>query len=135
MPILYRLSVHFIQTQANRAMAVMGLGLSGCVIWQPVPSAPTPVVASTPAASTAAAVAASSQRLSPQASAALDIARQRVAAAKGNRTLWKSALDKLAAAESAAARKDSRDTITLSNEIVALCELSTAQALRPPVVW
>jgi hypothetical protein len=134
MPILYRLSVHFIQTQANRAMAVMGLGLSGCVIWQPVPSAPAPV-ASTPAASTVAAVAASSQRLSPQASAALDIARQRVAAAKGNRTLWKSALDKLAAAESAAARKDSRDTITLSNEIVALCELSTAQALRPPVVW
>jgi hypothetical protein len=80
-------------------------------------------------------VAATPPALSAEASLALETARLRVADARQRRTLWKSAFEKLAEAEAAAAKRDSSGTIKLSNEIVALCELSTAQALRPPVVW
>jgi hypothetical protein len=75
------------------------------------------------------------QALTLEAAAALDQAKQRVAQARASRTLWKSALEKLLAAEQAAVKQDSQLTLNLASETIALCQLSTAQASRPAVTW
>lgn len=108
------------------AAFVLAICCTSCTLWQaPAPVTTQPIVAAPPPA----------DRLSAEAIAALAQAKQRVAEAKASRTLWKSAFDKLAVAELAAVKQDSQLTLKLANEIVALCQLSTAQASLPAVVW
>jgi len=112
--------------RATSAALLLALVVNGCALWeQPAVHAPMPTVSQR----------APQPPLSAEATSALADAKRRVDDAKANRTLWKSAVAKLAAAEMAASKQDSANTLKLANEIVAICELSTAQAARPPVNW
>jgi hypothetical protein len=111
------------------SIVVVGLFTNGCALWQPMPTAlptsETPVAIAKPLPAV----------LSESAAATLEKARLQVADAKRTRSLWKSAAEKLGAAEVAATNQDSANTLRLSNEIIALCEQSRAQLRHPPVVW
>lgn len=114
----------------GRALSIVALlAIHGCALWQPLPAespAPIPPLAVTKPASAS---------LTTAAATALKQARLQVADARQSRTLWKSAAQKLDAAELAATSQDSVSTLRLSKEIIVLCEQSRAQTQRPPVVW
>jgi len=118
--------------RCGRAVAICALSVSalmgGCALWEvPVraPEVPAPALPRDTLP----------QALNSQAFTALQSARQRVAEARIARTLWRSALAKLAEAEQAAVKLDSSATLRAALETVALCEKSQTQALSAPVVW
>ncbi|MBC7625591.1 MAG: hypothetical protein H7232_19710 [Aeromicrobium sp.] len=120
-----------VRLNIGRALSIVALGLAinGCALWQPMPAvSPAPI---RPLAVTKPAPAV----LTTAAATALEQARLQVADARQSRTLWKSAAQKLDAAELAATSQDSVSTLRLSKEIIVLCEQSRAQTQRPPVVW
>jgi hypothetical protein len=114
------------------SIAALGLFANACALWHPSQS-PLPSTASP--SNTVETAKPSTLVLSEAAAAALEQARLQVADAKRSRALWKSAAEKLNAAELAASKHDSATTLRLSNEIISLCEQSRAQLLLPPVVW
>jgi hypothetical protein len=108
------------------ALAVLCL-LAGCMVRQvaaPVVPRELPPVA--PVAPTA---------LTDEAKSVLAAAEQRVRNAEITRTLWSSAKQKLIAAQEAAKKFDSAQTLVLAKEVITLCERSTAQAQLPAVTW
>ena len=115
--------------RAGLSTMLLGLFTSGCAFWQMLPAVlpPNDTPAAVPKSSPAV--------LSETAAATLEKARLQVADAKRARTLWKSAAEKMSAAELAAMNQDSASTIRFSNEVISLCEQSRAQLLRPPVSW
>jgi hypothetical protein len=115
--------------RAGLSTMLLGLFTSGCAFWQTLPAVLPPN--ETPAAVTKSSPAV----LSEAAAATLEKARLQVADAKRTRTLWKSAAEKMSAAELAATNQDSASTIRFSNEVISLCEQSRAQSLRPPISW
>jgi hypothetical protein len=117
---------------SSRATALLAILLAlssgGCSIWQqPATITAQPV--------TAIAAPSPPQALTREAAGALDQAQQRVAQAKASRTLWKSALEKLMVAQQAAVKQDSPLVMKLANEVLALCQLSSAQVSQPAVAW
>ncbi|MFM7461390.1 MAG: hypothetical protein ACKO15_11210 [Burkholderiales bacterium] len=114
------------------SIAALGLFANACALWHP---SQTPVPSTASPSNTVETAKPSTVVLSDTAAAALAQARLQVADAKRARALWKSAAEKLNAAELAASRHDSANTLRLSNEIISLCEQSRAQLLYPPVTW
>jgi hypothetical protein len=114
------------------SITALGLLTNGCALWQPLQA---PSSASAAPLGTLASATTLPAVLSEAATTALGKARLEVADAKRSRSLWKSAADKLTAAELAATNQDSANTLRLSNEIILLCELSRAQLLHPAVIW
>ncbi|MCA3038636.1 MAG: hypothetical protein ING73_08905 [Rhodocyclaceae bacterium] len=114
------------------SIAALTLFANGCTFWQP---SQTPLPSTASPSNTVETAKQSTVVLSETAAAALEQARLQVADAKRSRALWKSAAEKLNAAELAASRHDSANTLRLSNEIISLCEQSRAQLLFPPVAW
>lgn len=87
------------------------------------------------AATTVLPIPSAPKALTESAALALNLAEQCVADARKNHTLWTVAVEKLVAARHAAKLFNSDTTITLSQEIIALCARSAAQAKSPPVTW
>lgn len=73
--------------------------------------------------------------LTEQAALILMRAEHSVDEARKTRSVWTTAAEKLALARQAAAGFNSENTIALSQEVIALCARSAAQAKLPPVSW
>ncbi len=110
-------------------MGLLGASVVGCAFnpfWREPPPATT--ITTLPTVTTP-------KALTEQASLALGLAEQCVVDGRKNHTLWTVAVEKLAQARNAAKIFNSDTTITLSQEIIALCARSAAQAKSPPVTW
>ncbi len=124
------------QLETRRLLRWICLGgtcaaLVGCALFpfqtkpaQPVvPSANPPVPLVAPTA------------LTEQAALILMRAEHSVIEARKTYSLWTTAAAKLAMARQAASSFDSDNTIIYSQQAIALCERSAAQAKLPPVSW
>jgi hypothetical protein len=73
--------------------------------------------------------------LTDEAVKLLQQAEQQIDGARKSSTLWSAALIKFDLAKVAAATFDSKKTMELAVDVIALCEQSAAQSRAPRVAW